>query len=151
MKISKVDLSEEGLKENSEYRDRIDLIRQRLSMLSGEERLLMTMYWENGNSLRQISKLAGISRAVLARRINRLTERLMEGQFIDCLRYHDKFTHSEMTIAKDYFLLGKSMKKIAEKRNLSFYHVRQTLEKIQQFLATVSTESSECKLTDYEN
>ena len=151
MKIFKENISEEGLKEDSESRDRVDLILNRLSMLSGEEKLLMTMYWENGNSLRQISKLAGVSRAIIARRINKLTESLMESQFIDCLRYRDKFTQAEMAIARDYFLLCKSMKKIAEKRHLSFYHVRQTLEKIQQFLATVSTESSECKPTDYEN
>ncbi len=151
MKISKVNLSEEGLKENSEYRDRIDLIRQRLSMLSGEEKLLMTMYWENGNSLRQISSLAGSNRRSIARRIHKLTERLMEGKYITCLRYRDRFTVREMAIAKDHFLQGFSMKKIAEKRYLSFYHVRKTLEKIQQILATVSTESSECKPTDYKN
>jgi predicted DNA-binding protein YlxM (UPF0122 family) len=56
-----------------------------------------------------------------------------------------------MAIAKDYFMLDLSMKKIADKRNWSYYQVRQTLEKIQRLLATVSTESSECKLTDYEN
>ena len=151
MKISKVNLSEEGLKENSEYRDRIDLIRQRLSMLSGEEKLLMTMYWENGNSLRQISSLAGSNRRSIARRIHKLTERLMEGKYITCLRYRDRFAVREMVIAKDYFLLGKSMKYIAEKRHLSFYHVRKTIEKIQQLPATVSTESSECKPTDYKN
>jgi predicted DNA-binding protein YlxM (UPF0122 family) len=120
-------------------------------MLSGEEKVLMTMYWENGNSLRQISKLAGVSRATVARRINKLTERLMEGKYMDCLRYRNKFTYSEMTIAKDYFLLDISMKKIAERRHLSFYHVRKSLEKIKQFLAKVSARSSECKPTDYEN
>ena len=151
MKISKANLSETGPKEDSESRDRVNLIRQRLSILSGEDKLLMTMYWENDNSLQQISKLAGVSRAIIARRISKLTERLIEGQFIDCLRYRNRFTHSEMTIAKDYFLLSLSMKKIAEKRHLSFYHVRKNLEKIQQILTTVSTESSECKPTDYEN
>lgn len=151
MKILKENISEEGLKEDGECRDKVDLIRQRLSMLSGKDKLLMTMYWENGNSLRQISRLAGSNRKSIARRINKLTKRLMEGQFIDCLRYRNKFTHSEMTIAKDYFLQGISMKKIADKRRVSFYHVRQTLEKIQQFLETVSTESSECKQTDYKN
>ena len=100
------------------------------------------MYWENGNSLRQISKLAGVSRATIARRINKLTERLMEGKFMDCLRYRNKFTYSEMTIAKDYFLLDISMKKIAEKRHLSFYNVRKTLEKIQRILATACSEYS---------
>ncbi|MHC4587580.1 MAG: sigma-70 RNA polymerase sigma factor region 4 domain-containing protein [Planctomycetota bacterium] len=151
MKISKANLSEAGLKAQDESRDKVDLIRQRLSMLSGVDRLLMTMYWENGNSLQQISKLAGLNRRSIARRIHKITERLIEGQFIDCLRYRNKFTHSEMTIAKDYFLLSLSMKKIAEKRHLSFYHVRKTLEKVQQILATVSTESSEYKPTDYKN
>jgi predicted DNA-binding protein YlxM (UPF0122 family) len=117
-------------------------------MLGGEDKVLMTMYWENGNSLRQISKLAGVSRAVIARRISNLTERLVDGRYIDCLRYRNKFTHSEMAIAKDYFLLGISMKKIAEKRHLSFYNVRKSLEKIQQLLATVGAGSSGCKLTD---
>ncbi len=144
-------ISKAALKEKGEYRDRVELLRSRLSMLSGEDKLLMTMYWENGNSLRQISKLAGISRAVLARRINKLTERLMEGQYITCLRNRNRFTKREMAIAKDYFMLGMSMKKIADKRNWSYYQVRRTLEKIQRLLATVSSDSSECKLTDYEN
>jgi predicted DNA-binding protein YlxM (UPF0122 family) len=151
MKISKANLSEAGLKEDSKSRDRVNLIRQRLSILSGEDKVLMTMYWENGNSLRQISKLAGVSRATIARRINKLTERLIEGKYITCLRYRDRFTVREMAIAKDHFLVGISMKKIAEKRHLSFYHVRQTLEKIKQLFVTLSTESSECKPTDYEN
>jgi hypothetical protein len=72
-------------------------------------------------------------------------------KYITCLRYRDRFTVREMAIAKDHFLQGISMKKIADKRRLSFYHVRKTLEKIQKFLVTVSTESSECKRNDYEN
>ncbi len=144
-------IPEELLTAKEKYRDRADLLRNRLDMLSGKDKLLMKMYWENGNSLRQISRLAGINRVTIARRINKLTERLMEGKYITCLRYRDRFTVREMAIAKDYFLLDISMKKISEKRHLSFYNVRQILERIQQLLATISTESSECKLTDYEN
>lgn len=151
MKISNEKISEAELKAQAECRDRVDLIRQRLSMLSGEEKLLMTMYWENGNSLRQISRLAGSNRKSIARRINKLTERLMEGKYITCLRYRDKFTMREMAIAKEYYLLGLSMKKIADKRRVSFYYVRKTIEKIQQLLATVSTEYSKCKPTDQKN
>ncbi len=144
-------IPEELLTAKEKYRDRADLLRNRLDMLSGKDKLLMKMYWENGNSLRQISRLAGVNRATIGRRINKLTERLMEGQYITCLRNRNRFTKREMAIAKDYFMLGMSMKKIADKRNRSYYQVRQTLEKIQRLLATVSTESSECKLTDYEN
>ncbi|MHC4243423.1 MAG: hypothetical protein ACYSU4_13535 [Planctomycetota bacterium] len=144
-------IPEELLTAKDKYRDRADILRNRLDMLRGKDKLLMKMYWENGNSLRQISRLAGINRITIARRINKLTGRLMEGKYITCLRYRERFTVREMAIAKDYFLLDISMKKIAEKRHLSFYNVRQILEKIQQLLATISTESSECKLTDYEN
>ncbi|MHC4695037.1 MAG: hypothetical protein ACYS67_20085 [Planctomycetota bacterium] len=148
MKMTKQNISEVGLEERAEFRDRVDLIRQRLCMLSGEDKVLMTMYWENGNSLRQISKLAGVNRAIIARRISKLTERLVDGRYMECLQYRNKFTHREMTIAKDYFLLGISMKKIAEKRHLSFYHVRKALEKIKQLIATAGAGSSQCKLTD---
>ncbi|NIV70565.1 MAG: hypothetical protein GWN13_26760 [Phycisphaerae bacterium] len=117
-------------------------------MLSGEDKVLMAMYWENGNSLRQISKLAGVSRAIIARRISNLTKRLMDGRYVECLRCRDKFTHREMAIAKDYFLHGVSMKKIAETRHLSFYKVRKSLEKIRKLIATKGAGSSECKLTD---
>jgi len=151
MKQFHENISEEFLSVKGKYRDRADLLRSRLDMLSGEDKLLMTMYWENGNSLRQIGRLAGISRISLARRINKLTERLMEGQYITCLRNRNRFTKREMAIAKDYFMLGMSMKKIADKRNWSYYQVRQTLEKIQQLLAMVSSGHSGSKLTDCEN
>jgi hypothetical protein len=35
-----------------------------------------------------------------------------------------------MTIAKDYFLMGLSIKKMAVKQQLSYYCVRETLKKI---------------------
>jgi len=138
-------------KARSEYRDRIDLLRRRLSLLSGKDKLLMTMYWEKGISLRQISRLAGISRATIARRIHKLTERLMEGEYIACLRNSNRFTKTEMAIAKDYFLPGLSVKKIADKQHWSCYRVCKTIKKIQRLLATVSSESSGSRLTDYEN
>ena len=135
-------IPEELLTAKEKYRDRADLLRNRLDMLSGKDKLLMKMYWENGNSLRQISRLAGVNRATIGRRINKLTERLMEGQYITCLRNRNRFTKREMAVANDYFMLGMSIKKNADKRNWSYYQVRRTLDKIQRLLATVSTESS---------
>ena len=143
-------IPEELLTAKEKYRDRADLLRNRLDMLSGKDKLLMKMYWENGNSLRQISRLAGVNRATIGRRINKLTERLMEGQYITCLRNRNRFTKREMAVANDYFMLGMSIKKIADKRNWSYYQVRQTLEKIQRLLATVSSESSGNKLINYQ-
>ena len=144
------DITEEELKVRGKYRDSIDLLRSRLSILSGEDKLMMTMYWENGNSLHQISTLAGVSRLSIARRIDNITKRLMEGQYIICLRNRDKFTRRQMTIAKEYYLLGLSMKKIAGKRDWSYYRARQILQRIKLVLELVSSESCKSKLNDEE-
>ena len=139
MKQHQENVSEELLAAKGGYRDRADLLRSRLCMLSGQDRLLMTMYWENGISIRQISRLTGISRSTIDRRLNKLTRRLMKGEYIIYLRNSKKFNKKEMAIAKDYILLGKSMKKIAEKRETSYYHVRNILGNIKHFLETAIT------------
>ena len=124
------------------YRDRVDLLLSRINLLSGEDRLLMIMYWEKGNNLSQISRLAGVGRLNIARRIHKITERLMEGKYITCLRYRDRFTILEMDFAKEYFLLGLSMKTIAGKRGWSYYRVRGILQRIQLVLELVSEDSN---------
>ena len=124
------------------YRDRVDLLLSRINLLSGEDRLLMIMYWEKGNNLSQISRLAGVGRLNIARRIHKITERLMEGKYITCLRYRDRFTILEMDVAKEYFLLGLSMKTIASKRGWSYYRVRGILQRIQLVLELVSEDSN---------
>lgn len=127
------------MKAQNEYRDRIDLLRSRVNLLTGKDRLLMTMYLENSNSFRQMARLAGVNESSIARRIHRVTKRLIDGEYITCLRNRDKFSKTEMAIAKDYFLLGLSMKKIAGKRRRSYHRVRETLKKIQR-LVTITAD-----------
>lgn len=136
-------VSEKLLTTQGGYRDSADLLRSRLCMLSGQDRLLMTMYWENGISLRQISRLSGIKWTTLDRRIKKLTQRLMEGEYITCLRNSNGFNKTEKAVAKDYFLCGLSMRKIADKRHLTYYRTRKTLRKIRQFLDPAGCESSQ--------
>ena len=126
-------------KDKNEYRDRIDLLRSRVNLLTGKDKLLMTMYLENSNSFRQMARLAGVNETRIARRIHRVTKRLIDGEYITCLRNRNKFTKTEMAIAKDYFLLGLSMKKIAGKRRRSYYRVRETLKKIQRLVTIVDS------------
>lgn len=116
------------------YRDRIDLLRSRVSLLSGKDRLLMTMYLENSNTFRQMARLAGVNEASIARRIRKVTKRLVDGEYITCLRNRDKFTRTEMAVAKDYFLLGLSQRKIASKRDYSIHQVCKILKRIQQLV-----------------
>ena len=127
------------LKIKKEYLDRIDLLRSRASMLTGKDKLLMTMYLRNGNSFRQMAWLAGVNEVSIARRIHKVTKRLIDGEYITCLRNRDKFTRTEMAVAKDYFLLALSQRKIAVKRNCTVYRIRKILKRIQQLVTTTET------------
>ena len=135
MKKIHKNIPQSSIKTRTEYRDRIDLLRSRVSLLTGKDKVLMTMYLENGNSFRQMARLVGVNEASIARRIHKVTKRLMNGEYITCLRNRDKFSKNELDIAKDYFLAGLSMKKIAEKRDSTYYRVRKTLKKIQGLIA----------------
>jgi predicted GNAT family N-acyltransferase len=42
-----------------ERRDMVDLLRSRVHLLRGRDRLLMTMYLENGNSINQMARISG--------------------------------------------------------------------------------------------
>ena len=121
------------------YRDRIELLRSRVSLLTGKDKLLMTMYLENGNTFRQLARLAGVNESNIARRIHRITKRLIDGEYITCLRNRDKFTKAEMAIAKDYFLLGLSQRKIASKRKRSFHQILKILKRIQELIKTAES------------
>ena len=120
--------------DSSRHGGEIDLLRNRLHLLDGRDRVMMAMYVENGNSFRQIARLLGVQDGVISRRIRRLQNGLINGEYITCLRRRGKFTPHQMTIAKDYFLVGMSQKRIAVKRRLSLYQVRNTIETIQQIL-----------------
>jgi predicted DNA-binding protein YlxM (UPF0122 family) len=131
MKRTYGNISEDDVKSRAEYRDRIDLLRSRVGLLTGKDKVLMTMYLDNGNSFRQMARLAGINEARIARRIHKVTERLVNGEYITCLRNRNKFDKVELDIAKDYFLDGLPIRRIATKRDVTYYGVRKTLKKIQ--------------------
>jgi predicted DNA-binding protein YlxM (UPF0122 family) len=134
METIHTNISQKTLKAKNEYRDRIDLLRSRVNLLTGKDKLLMTMYLKNGNSFRQMARLVGVNEVSIARRIHKVAQRLIDGQYITCLRNRNKFAAFEMAVAKDYFLSGISIKKIAAKRRRSYYCVRETIKKIQRIV-----------------
>ena len=134
MKTIHSNLSQKNLDDKIKKREQIDLLRSRLSHLDGEDKLLMTVYLENGNNTFQISRLTGLCRTSIARRINVLTNRLLDGRYIACLRNRCKFNKQQMAVAKDYFLTGLSIRKIALKRHHSRYRVTETIKKIKSIL-----------------
>jgi len=130
------------VKARKRCRDRIDMLKSRVELLTGRDRMLMTMYLRNGNTFYQMARLTGVNEANVARRIYRVTKRLIDGEYITCLRNRDKFTEAEMAVAKDYFLRGLSIKKIAGRRKLSYYRVREILKKIQSLIKVIDAEKT---------
>jgi len=116
-------------------RDRIDLLRNRIQLLTGDDRIIMTMYLENSNSFRQIAKLTGVNESTVARRINKITKRLLDGYFILCLRNRDRLSSIELKIAKEFFVNALPMTKIAEKKKISYHLVRTSVRNIKKCIS----------------
>ena len=139
----KTDISEQTLEVKDVRRGRMELLRGRVELLSGKDRVLMTMYIENGNSFRQIARLCGVSETSVARRIHQITDRLTDGEFLRCVRNRDKLSRRQMAIARDAFLTGLSIKQVAEKRRMSVYAVRKELIGIRQLIKKTKLASSQ--------
>ena len=133
-------ISQKSLQAKTEVRDRIDLLRSRIALLTGRDRLLMTMYLDNANTFRQMARMAGVNEANIARRIHRIIKRLIDGEYITCLRNREIFSNAEIIIAKQYFLLGWSIRKIANEQGCSYYRARKSLKKIQRLVRIVDVD-----------
>jgi predicted DNA-binding protein YlxM (UPF0122 family) len=121
-------------KTEADFKDRIDLLRCRVGLLTGKDRALMQMYLDNSGTFRQMARLAGVNEANVARRIHKLARRLLDGQYITCLHNRDKFTEEQIEIARDYFVLGLPMSEIADRHGVTYYTVRQTMKRIQRIV-----------------
>jgi len=112
------------------YQDQIDLLRNRVKLLTGKDKLLVTMYIDNGNSFRQMAQLVGVNEGTIARRIHKLVKRLIDNEYALCLQNRDRFNAGQMSIAKDHFLTGLSLRKIAIRRRVSCYKIRQSIREM---------------------
>lgn len=113
-------------------REQIDVLRRRVELLRGRDRLMMIMYLDNGISFRQMGRLMGLNETSIARRVHKLAHRLLEGQYVTCIKNRDKLTRMEMLVATDCFVRGISQKDVAEKRKCSQYRVRRILRKVRE-------------------
>ena len=105
-------------------------LKLRAQMLSGKDRVLMQMYLEKGHTYGQMARLLGVDETTIARRIHRLTSRLLHGEYIRRLRSRRKLNRLQAAVASDYFLEGLSQKAIAQKREVTVYQVQRALERL---------------------
>jgi len=125
-----------GTNETAEGRDIMEIIRTRAHLLASAEKDLLLMYLEQGNRFRQIGRLVGLSRTSVARRIRKISQRLLDDTYSLCLSNHDEFTGRELTMIKDHFIRGLSMKRISRSRNVTLYHVRMVIHKARRYAAS---------------
>ena len=137
------DVAEQALSSKANRRDSIDILCSRVGLLVGMDRVLMTMHFKNGTSFRQIAKLTRASAASVGRRINKLTRRLLEGEYLICLRNRDMFNSLEIDIARDYFLADLSVREIAVRRRTSRYNIQKTVKKIEKLIAVIKDDNPE--------
>ena len=62
-------------------RSKNELLQERLAFLESEDRFLMKMYIENGNSFNQLGRVAGVATGTVSRRINRIINRLTISEY----------------------------------------------------------------------
>jgi predicted DNA-binding protein YlxM (UPF0122 family) len=117
----------------------IDLLRCRVGLLTGKDRAMMEMYLDGSRTLSQMARLAGVNEANIARHIYKIVRRLLDGQYITCLRNRDKFTREQIEMARDYFVDGLPMIEIADRHEITYYAVKKTMHKIQRLTTVMRT------------
>jgi len=121
----------------ADTRDLADLLQTRAHLLTGQDKALLTMYLANGGNFCQMARVAGLCATSVARRIRRIAQRLTDPTYPLCLRHRDHFSRLELTVARDYFVRGRSMTRISRDRRLTYYRVRKTVRKAERVTSLV--------------
>ena len=127
-----------------ELSGRVDVLRERLWILDGCDKSLMETYLE-GISFRKIARIAGVNEATVARRVGRISKRLMDATYIICLRNSDVLGKENVEIARDLLVRGVSQREIARKRNVSIYRVRKVMAEVRRLATRVKGEGERGK------
>lgn len=116
-------------------RDLMEVLRTRVVLLAGEDRALMEMYLDSGQSFRQIATLRRSSPSTIARRLRRIARRLTDETFFCCARDRRRLRPGELAIIRDHFVRGQSVEQISLGRNISRYRIERILRKAKRITA----------------
>jgi hypothetical protein len=138
MKTLYAGIAEKTAAQKAYCRGRMDIVRQRANFLDGRDRALMQLYLDAGTSIRQLARLIDTHEAKVARKINRLMKRLNDRRYIIFLRNRDRFGKAQMSIARDYFVRGLSIRQMAEQRGCTFYRMQRQVKNICELVERLS-------------
>jgi hypothetical protein len=129
-----------------DYRIAGELLRDRLYLLSGRDKILMSMYLD-GQAISQLAVLAGVSSSTLRRKLKKIAA-ILSGQkcsdYLLALRNRNIFTTLELAIARDRLIRGLSIKRIARRRKTTYYRSYRMVCKIERSIKLCrSTQSQE--------
>ena len=82
MKMAHGNLPESVVRGRRQRRGRVELLQSRVELLSGMDKVIMTMYLVNGNSFRQIAQLRGVNESNVSMMICRLIKIISDGGYI---------------------------------------------------------------------
>ena len=118
-----------------------ETLTQRIPLLAGEDRVLMSLYLDDGHSFGQIARLIGASPTTIARRVRRIARHLADETYPLCLAQKSAFSRLELAIVRDHFVRGHTCSQISRQRRLTYYRVRTTIHKARTFARPVTLRS----------
>lgn len=118
-------------------RDNIEMVRQKIWILRGTDKFLMSMYYIDGCSYRRIAGLMGVHEGTISRRIRKITSRLLAGQYIRCLRNKQFLSPEQLEMAREYYLRRRGLRQIAKRKGSSFYVIRREIERIETIIESM--------------
>ena len=110
-----------------DMRSKADTVRKLAENLSEPDRTLVRMYLDHENSFRQMAQLLGVSEATVARRVKKIIGRIGDRDIESVLAKSSTLSRRQKKIARDYFLRGLNVKKIAHKYKMTYYNTRRTI------------------------
>jgi hypothetical protein len=105
-------------------REVAEVLRSRLNLLGGEDRVLLKMHLDARSSFDEIAKLTGLNRSSICRRIHRMIGRLYDQTYVRCAAARDRFSAPELRVVRDHFVRGMSLQRICREHSLCYYRVR---------------------------
>lgn len=111
--------------------ERMELLRMRSGLLRVQERAMLEMVFRGGYRPTHIARAMGMHPSNVSRRIAKIVRRLAGGEYLLCLRQRERFSEAELSMAREYYLRGRSLNAIGAKLGLSRYGVRRLLASLE--------------------
>jgi len=111
-----------------DIRSSIEQLAEKIDLLEGRDKVIMTMYLDQGFSMSEIARLVGISASSMTRRIKKIARRLVLAEV--CFNNRYIFETRELEVICYHLLRGVSLKKSASRCGCSYYLARKAYKKV---------------------